>query len=332
MTDAQKSKTERPIEESFYEGSEPIFGTFMQAQISMNGLRLTLDEKVKHSVSELASDIETTRRIFLHQGEVVSALHDLRRIENGFALKVQAWEAAVAERERNKHGKSGNEIAKMKAEVARVRISTNLTRRTLAKLKTELHQIATHDPDLEDDYVRPEKKSNINPGLQERLKTSFTARILDKFIDTGLLLGYHNAKRMIVGEFGAREEAWDLGLSVMLVVGWYPTTATHVKPDHFDLNVWLVPKSPPALSDLLRDYQEYCLLLRVAGKLPLDLKWKVVDTKSDLTPRSHSLLPFLQKIQSERFAPENQPMQLLFGSCKEPVWKNSSTELGFRII
>lgn len=331
MAKAPESKTDDRTTGTFYEGSEPIFGTFMQAQISMNGLRLTLDEQVRFSVSEFASDIETTRRIFLHQGEVVAALHDLRRIENGFDLKVQAWEAAVTERERNKHHKSGNEIAKMKAEVARVRISSNLTRRTLAKLKTELHQIANRNPELDDFIEPPRQETDTNDGLQELLETSFTAKVLNEFIGSGLRLGYHNAKRMIIGQFGAREEAWDPGLAVMLVVGWYPVIAKHIKPDHFDLKVWLIPKSPAAFSDLMLDYSKFCLMTRVAGKLPMDLTWKIVDADSETVPQSHSLHPFVQRIQSERFAPANLPMQLLSASCRDPIWRNSSTELCFRV-
>lgn len=327
----QKTTEASPSESTgtFYDGSESFFGTFMQAQISLNAIRLTLDEQIAYSVFDLAADVETARRVFLHTGNIVTALHDVRRVENQFEMRVQSWDTDVAERARNKRGMSGAAIAKMKAEVARVRAKINLTRRTITKLRIELHHLGHQDDDADVTSVKRQQPPE-NPGLVELMQESITARILHDFIGSGLRLGYFEAKRMIVGQFGAREIAWD-GELATLVAGWYPCHRIKSQKDRFTIKIWLCPKSPEIRDRLFQEHAKLRLSIACAGSLPVDLKWHRAEEPSDF-PQSHSLLPFLDRIDEKRFRPAGQPFHLMCATVNESFWKNSSLELIFRVV
>lgn len=304
----------------------------MQAQVNLNAIRLTLDEQVVYSVFDLAAQIETARRVFLHSGNLVAALQDMRRIENQFEICIQSWEGDVTERERNKRGKSGNELARMKAEVSRVRNKINLTRRTLTKLRIELYSLSAQDPDFESAKTDTDSHALKQAQMEVLAETSLTAKVLLDLVGERLPLEYFSATRMVVGQLGAREQAWESNLAAMVMAGWY--AAPNAKKGQFDIRIWIVPKSPKALDAIKQDHRDFQLSIEPRNGLPVELDWRLLSVDSPEAPQSHSLTPFLQKIKVSRFDSNNRQMELMCLTPRIPqtFWNNSTLNLTFRIV
>ncbi len=146
--------------ENFYSGSEPFFAFFTQTQVILNTLRLTLDNQVVVSTSDLGSKMESARRSFQHSGNLVMVIQDVSRIAAMFRQRVQSWEREVQNRERNKHGMNGTLIQRIKAEIAHVRSRIHGIDRAVIKLEVKLHQMAGEA--MDENQSKPETRGSEN--------------------------------------------------------------------------------------------------------------------------------------------------------------------------
>jgi hypothetical protein len=247
--------------ENFYQGSEPFFSFFTQAQIDLGTVRLTLEDRVVQPTSDLASQMESSRRSFLHSGDLISVMQDVMRIKSQFEQRTQSWERDAQNRGSDKRGQSGATIQRMKTEISRVRGKILITNRTLMKLEVKLHQMAgeaedeakraaelevaeaedttvalsenaevTHDHSrkarvaTEDD---PKQPATSDPNLNRLL----LQRLIDKLFGDGLPLNRQNANRAVPDDDQQREQAIDLGLPIVLVMNW-----TTIPPTQDDAN------------------------------------------------------------------------------------------------
>ena len=128
--------------ENFYNGSEPFFAFFTQAQVILSTLRLTLENQVIVPTNDLSAQMESARRSFRHSGNMIVVVQDVSRIASQFRHRVQAWEREVQNREQDKRGMNGTLIQRIKAEVAHVRSRIHGIDRALIKLEVKLHQMA----------------------------------------------------------------------------------------------------------------------------------------------------------------------------------------------
>ena len=127
-----------------YEGSEPIFSVFMQAQVNLQTTRLTIKERVVQNVSDLVAEMELARREFMHLGNATKAIQDCKRIGTTFEQRAQEWNRAAQAIERDTRNMSGNDAKRMRAEHSRIRTSLNVLNRYFTKLEVELNQIAAN--------------------------------------------------------------------------------------------------------------------------------------------------------------------------------------------
>ena len=151
---------------SVYTGSEPIFSVFMQTQVNLQSVRMTIKGRVLHQVSDLVSAIEVARREFRHIGDPHKAMQDTKRIQAVYDQRVQDWNRTASGLERDKRGMSGQELQKMKAEHTRVRSSLNVLNRYFTKLEVELSQIAAMEltKSREENELEGNAETPLPPG------------------------------------------------------------------------------------------------------------------------------------------------------------------------
>ena len=81
---AGDAKMPSNFEGSSFDGTESFFAVYTQTQVVLNGVRLTINGNISQQVSDLAAQIETARRNFIHTNDVTSAIQDVMRISSTF--------------------------------------------------------------------------------------------------------------------------------------------------------------------------------------------------------------------------------------------------------
>lgn len=303
------------IPDNVYEGSEPFFSFFSQAQVVLATLRLSLEERIVSPTSDLATNLETVRRTFQHNGNIPGVIQDAQRISAQLQQRVQTWERAVQTHERVKRQQSGHQIQRIKAEIAGVRGKVQLAERTLAKLVITLHQM---EADANEKKVKSANQKagqaanqteankvdgNQIKGSSEALasdsdRLSALEKLLQPLLGPGLELKPSGAKRFVSGESAWREQAWDQS-EWLLVAAWLGSPERPTQ-----LQLWLIPKSPTVAR----------LMMKAGGRLRLTLAspheaewknpllWELKTAASSRSPRSDSLVAFLQRIRQQRFS------------------------------
>jgi hypothetical protein len=127
--------------ENVYTGAEPFFTYFTQPQVILSTLRLNLDGRLVAQTTDLAAQMENARRGFQHAGNLSVAVQDVGRITAQFRQRVQCWDREVQNFERDKRGRNGQHIQRIKAECAHVRSRIQAADRALVKLEVKLHQM-----------------------------------------------------------------------------------------------------------------------------------------------------------------------------------------------
>jgi hypothetical protein len=128
--------------ENYYDGSEPFFSFFTQAQVALSTLRLNYDGRNIVPTADLSSQMEGARRSFQHSGSLTYAIQDVNRIAAQFNKRVSIWERECQTLGRNKRALSGALIQRIKAEAAHIRGKVQVIERSLVKLEVTLNQMA----------------------------------------------------------------------------------------------------------------------------------------------------------------------------------------------
>ena len=336
--------------ENFYQGSEPFFSFFMQAQVVLGAVRLTLQDQVVVQTSDLGCQMESIRRSFLHSGNLTTATRDILRVVAQFNQRVQIWEREVQNRSRDNRGKSGNLIQRIKAEIARVRSKVRTVDRTLVKLETRLHQLAgealgqgqsvtTTDADDErvqqesarqDSLDRPTEVPGNQPPADSREFEipSPLYTIVERLLGKGLLLRRDDATRTPVSSSNhlAWERAWDPGLAMFLAASWSIITGHDAKSAHGEshadratLTIWLIAKN--ARLAKLVDRHAAKLVFRLASNthsIVIRETSPTIITGFDANlPQAQSTRKFIDRIIQKRFAGDPASLRLLVAEFKD---------------
>ena len=323
MAPENTSDNEEQREEkgNYYLGSEPFFSAYIQTQVYLNSVRMTFDERVAVSVADLASQLETARRTFIHSGDSVAALAEVVRIGSQFDQRAQTWEREAQSRESGKRTQSGEKISKMKAEHGRVRAKLQHTRRTFTKLRTELHQLAGGEY-AGDESERPIVKDIVrmrdSPSLPCKPESTeatraFVDRVLTGLIGRRLPMNRAQADRKIESLPGGEEQAIDRRLPILLVLGWYdPDDFDRRKAKRTDARLWLIPKTQDAARALSAEVDH--IEIGVQGHaIDLDRIFfrSVRPDDSAEIPQSKSIAKFINKIRALRFGQCKDAFQVL---------------------
>lgn len=160
----QHSSRFQEIPDSFYSGTEEFFSYFSQGQIGRTTLRLSLEDRIVASTTDLASSLEMTKRTFQHNGKIRTALQDVKRLSTQLQQRIQIWEREVQNRERNKHGASGGQNQRLKAAIVQVRMRSQGAERSMSKLLIILYQT---EAEAEDNSVVINRPSSDLNGISE---------------------------------------------------------------------------------------------------------------------------------------------------------------------
>ncbi len=319
----------------FYSGTEPFFAFFTQAQVIINGLRMTFDEQIAQPVSDLASRIEAIRRKFRHDGDVHRALDEVGKIATKLDQRIQAWESEAQRRENNKTKMSGEKIQKMKVEFTQVRMKSRVARRTLTKLNIELYQISAGElPTAEYDVARRNKEISVEEAeaaKKKRLESiNIVNPILLKLFNDDLCLN-DTAARFSASEYPkGKEEVWDPGYNAFLVAGWYMSQRTHRSGNDLDLDVWLIPKDPVTATALSLLAPEINVALRTPGQLGRPLEFVSMTALTDVLPRADQLGKFVGLVKQNNFDRSNLEMKVLRARMPFAMRKGSFHRLDFK--
>lgn len=316
---APVERTKNPTENSgnYYSGTEPFIGQFMQAQVALSGMRLVHDGKITQNVSDLAAQIETIRRNFVHNGDADFALQEVNRVTVSFGQRVQRWESEAAQRKKLKRGMNANALAKMRTELGNVRAKIKLGQRTLTKLGIELHQIIGEEnagngiprphfstaggsvgPTGVEVEERAEPKAPVETVSAQFVKLCVEGVYdsLKKLLDTNeqdqpiLSVDQANAN-LIPLDIERRVEQvfsreYTSTFPVFLVAGWGERNPEFIgrqkRRRYRDLFFWLVPKSDNASRALSLASGQIQMKLEGVDEDPVEIKFTAAEESDEL--------------------------------------------------
>jgi len=206
---------------SVYTGSESFFAFFSQAQVALQTFRLALDGRVLAQASDLASQIENTRRAFQHNGKFVETIQGVLRFAAQLQQRTHAWDREVQNIERSKHSKSGNALQQLRAEISNGRLKSQMTERIVSKLEIVLYQLESEEAErLVGQTASAETDIKSPPDSDET--NSVVSQVIEAVCDLvgeGLIMNFDEETALVV-DSNVREFFWDQPL-VLLVAQWH---------------------------------------------------------------------------------------------------------------
>jgi len=296
---------------SVYTGSESFFSFFSQAQVALQTFRLALDGRVLAQASDLASQMENTRRAFQHNGKFVETVQGVLRIAAQLQQRTQAWDREVQSIERSKHSKSGNALQQLRAEISNGRLKSQMTERIVSKLEIVLYQLESEEAERLAGQTAP-TESHIKSSSDSDETCSVVSQVVEavcELVGEGLIVNF-DEKTAFVADSNVREFFWDQPL-VLLVAQWH-----NEEPDMSNLTFWLIPK----FLDIVNHIESVAsaLQLEVVGAIRCEqLAWKLAPYGIDLWPQSQPIQQAIGKLISKRF--EKDPMKLVAISASLPA-------------
>ncbi|MEZ6093768.1 MAG: hypothetical protein R3C03_05960 [Pirellulaceae bacterium] len=240
-------------------GSEMVFSIFNQAQVTVNGLRMTIDGRMVQQVSDLASQLEITRREFQHYADPFKAIGDVQRVNSTLQQRAQAWEQQAQGRERNTIGMAGNALKKMREEHSQVRRNVSNVSRLMTKLEVDLNSMAGEWGLTEGEPQTSIENANVNgQDMNSNLSTDHSEietsvlAALNLIFESPISVSYASANRKVDDEAESREQAWDMGTGMILVLRWVPILDSQWMSSYVFL--WLIPK----FDEMAASIREHC--------------------------------------------------------------------------
>ena len=331
---------------------------FTQTQVVLSGIRLTFDENIAQTTSDLGPQIEDARRTFVHTGDVTKAIQDIGRIAATYRQRVQSWEAEANRRENNKQAFSGEKIAKMKAEHSRVRTKAMLGDRSLTKLTVELHQLSSTDLKPTEVVIsnRPTVQA-VEETKQDDIEVQIPEEQLQKYLRAvesvleNVITKEGQVFRFDSGKFKhdpleGVDQVWGEGGALAVIASWSvvekEVERSYGEPDyslsrsgkpmtHRDLRIWLVPRTPKAAESLETIYERLDVVL---SGFELD-KYRLDFSIGDLELLDKERLPLSKKVanwirKTGRKVAESHPMCLVYADLRQLELKQNEMLLQVR--
>ncbi len=292
---------------SVFNGSEPFFGFFSQAQVALQTLRLSLDGRIVAQTSDLASQMENTRRVLQHHGKFPDTIQDVLRIANLLQQRVQSWDREVQNIERSKQSKSGTHLQQLRSEIAAVRSKSHITERILSKLEIVLHQLDADQAERLASEVKSAQttiETNADSEEIESVIVQVDEAIRD-LVGGGLALDLDAVPESAQGS-ALQETAWDE--SLLLVVAQRKCLSMQGEEQDYQSHgsnrshgkLWMIPK----FLDIAIHIEAIALNLRldwVTADRRAPVEWHLVTQSVDDWPRSQSVLYMVDKLITNRF-------------------------------